>query len=213
MANINKETRLQTIDEMISLLTEFRRKKNDILPGADFFDAQKAENYNNIIEWINTFSKKLNIDLLVTIRKESPVVRVRFFEKKCSDEITDMIKQTQCSSSSLKSITDKSGTVVFENNKESEKERTFEFIVGSANMLKIYDYVDLKQGMFLDYKQKAKQVCGSDFYDNILNLMPSIADNAANIKNCILDAAEKELFKQIKEEDKELEKLIRVFKK
>lgn len=174
----NSEERMRTIEDMITLLENFRRQKKEILPGAEFYDSIKAENYNAIIEWINSFAKKINIEMVATIRTEVPVIKVRFYQEARDDKI----------------------------------EKKFEFIVGAPDKLKIYDYYALSQGMFLDYKQNEKKVINGDYYDNILNVMGWIADNAVSIKASVQSVAERELFKKLVEEEKDLEKMIKLVK-
>lgn len=176
------EVRDETINELINLLKDIKAKKKEILPSADYYDKIKSENYNELIEWINTFAKKLNIDLVVQIRTESPVAKIRFYEK------------------------------YDKNNPDIEPERSFCMIVGSPDSLKEYEYFDLSKGMFLDYKQNNNSIDNNGYYEKIFNILGWLAENKNNIKTIIQSNVEKELFRQITQEEKELEKLIKVTK-
>lgn len=75
---LNKQ--LETINNMNSLLADFRKKKQEILADASIIDEYKAANYKKIIEWINNFSKTLNVEVSVIIRKEAPLTKVIFYK-------------------------------------------------------------------------------------------------------------------------------------
>lgn len=176
------EIREETINDLIEFLNDIRAKKKELLPSADYYDEKKSANYDNLIEWINQFSKKLNINLIVQIRTENPAAKIHFYTKKD------------------------------ENNKDAIPERTFSMIVGSPDRLKEYDYFDLSKGMFLDYKQNNNSINNNGYYESIFNILGWLADNNNSIKSTIQSNVEKELFKQISQEEKELDKLIKVIK-
>lgn len=185
-----QEMQIAKIEEMNNLLKNFRAKKREIMPSAKDFEEYKADNYNKLINWLNEFSKKLSFEIIVTFRKEAPSAKVRFYQK---------IKETD------ELATKKEAAV----QPEAETVGTFEIIVGAPDKIKTYDYYDLINRCFAEYTRNDNKVPAGNYYDSILNIVSSIADEAQAIKTIILDSVEKELYRQINEEDKELSECIR----
>ena len=79
---------LETIENMTKLLINFREEKKKLFANADIIDEFKANNYKQIIEWINKFSKSLVVETSVVIKKDTPYTRINFFVDKETGERT-----------------------------------------------------------------------------------------------------------------------------
>lgn len=193
-----QEMQIAKIEEMNNLLKSFRAKKREIMPSAKDFEEYKADNYNKLINWLNEFSKKLSFEIIVTFRKDVPSAKVRFYQKAKETDDTTTKKET--------AVQTENETAV---QTENETVGTFEIIVGAPDKIKTYDYYDLINRCFAEYTRNDNKVPAGNYYDSILNIVSSIADEAQAIKTIILDSVEKELYRQINEEDKELSDCIR----
>lgn len=174
-----EEMQIKKIDDMINLLNDFKNKKDELIASAKCFDEYKSKNYEAFIEWLEKFSKKLNFNIIITIRTEEPVVKIRFYEK--------LNESTQ------------------------ERTRTFEMLVGDPDKLKVYDYYDLSHGAFEEYRRNGKIIEG--VYDTLLNILPWISDNYANLRKIILNTVEKQLYLLMEKEGKEYTAYIKEIKR